>query len=91
MKWFNFSYYNKCRRAKKEGDIIPKEEQRIVINWWWHVPHIPFEGISYARSKKMFQLVFCGADNLYWVFCKDYEGTYKWFFKTTNDHCQCGG
>ena len=78
-KWFSFSIYK------------DKEKKRLVIHWNWHVPNIPFESIEYSKSPNIHQLVFCGTDNLYWVFNKTWEGKYKFFHKTTNDHCCCGG
>lgn len=78
-KWFRFSIYR------------DKEKNKLVIHWNWHVPHIPLEDIEYSKSPNMHQLVFCVTDKLYWVFAKTWEGKYKFFFKTTNDHCACGG
>lgn len=78
-KWFKFSVYK------------DKEEQKFIIHWWWNVPKIPFEGVEYSKTKRQHQLVFCGKNNLYWVFSKSYpEGKYKFFTKTTNDHVSCG-
>lgn len=68
-----------------------KEEKKLFIHWFWNIPYIPLEHIEYAKSPNMHQLVFCGTDNLYWVFNKTWEGKYKFFHKTTNDHCTCGG
>lgn len=78
-KWFRFSIYK------------DKKEKELIIHWYWCVPHIPFENIEYAKTSKIHQLVFCGTDNLYWLFNKDYKGKYKFFSKTNNDHCKCGG
>jgi hypothetical protein len=91
MKWFSFSYYNRRKINKKSGTIIPKEDQKIVIRWSWNIPHIPLESIEYARSKNCFQFLFCGTENLYWVFSKWRDEKCKWFFKTRNDHCNCAG
>lgn len=77
-KWFEFSVYKN------------KEEQKLIVHWWCNVPKIPFECIEYAKTKIQHQLVFCGRDNLYWVFSKICEGKYKFLYKTTNDHCSCG-
>jgi len=78
-KWFRFTVYRN------------KEKKKLVIHWNWNVPHIQLETIEYAKSPNMHQLVFCGTDNLYWVFGKDWSGKYKFFFKKTNDHCTCAG
>jgi len=77
-KWFNFSVYK------------DKEEKKFIIHWWWNVPHIPFEGIEYAKTPRCHQLLFLGTDNIYWVFCKTLEGKYKFFYKDKNDHCSVG-
>lgn len=76
-KWFDFSIYKN------------KEEQKFIVHWWWNVPKIPFESIEYSKTQRQHQLVFCGRDNLYWVFYKN-EGKYKFFKRTINDHCSCG-
>ena len=77
-KWFEFSIYRN------------KEEQKFIMHWWWNIPKIPFEDIEYAKTKIQHQLVFCGKDNLYWIFSRINKGKYKFFYKTTNDHCSCG-
>lgn len=80
QKRFTFSIYNHL-----------KDNGKFIIYWNWSVPHIPFEGVEYAKTPKMHQLVFSGTDNLYWVFVKSWKGKYEWFKKTPNDHTQCGG
>jgi len=76
-KFFNFSFYRK--------------ENYLIIHWNWNISFIPFEGIEYSKTPNFHQLVFCGTDNLYWVFSKTWQGKYKFFYKSTNDHTSCGG
>lgn len=79
QKWFTFSIYQN------------KDDGKFIIHWNWSVPHIPLEEIEYSKTPDRHQLVFCGTHNLYWVFFKSWEGKYKWFRKTRNDHTNCGG
>lgn len=70
--WFKFSYYNiKKHPEEMEFNEVwqkhPKEYFKKIINWWWSVPGIPFEGIEFAHTWNQTQLVFSGTENNYWV------------------------
>ena len=103
-KWFSFSWYNIRKQAedsydKTYNEVYQKNKAdyfKIVANWNWDIPHIPFEGISFIHSWNRTDLVFMGADNLYWVILREsprYDERAKWHFKlmkTHNDHCSAG-
>lgn len=104
MKWFRFSTYNiknipEDDYAKVYNEAYQKNKKdyfKFLIHWNWFVPHIPFEGIEFAHEWNRTHLVFCGADNLYWLQLRDsprWDEKAKWkirIFKTHNDHCSCG-
>lgn len=103
-KWFSFSWYNIRKQAedsydKTYNEVYQKNKAdyfKIVAHWNWDVPYIPFEGISFIHSWNRTDLVFTGADNLYWVILREsprYDERAKWHFKlmkTHNDHCSAG-
>lgn len=103
-KWFSFSYYNIKNKPedsydKEYNEVYQTNKDKyfkIVINWWWNVPHIPFEGINFAHMWNVTQLVFSGTKNNYWLILRDsprYSEKAKWkirMFKSTNDHVGCG-
>lgn len=104
MSWFKFSKYD---FKKEPEDSYPKmyneayklhkdEYFKRIYHWNWFVPHVPFEGIEFVHEWQSTHIVFCGTENLYWIFFRQsprWDERGKWKFKLmkcSNDHTSCG-
>ena len=104
MKWFNLTYYNiknepEDSYAKMYNTVYQENKKdyfKIIIKWWWSVPHIPFEGVFFIHTWRDTCITFSGTKNNYWIQFRDspsYNQKGKWkfrIFKNENHHCSSG-